>query len=234
MARHGARSAFTITELIVVMAIIAIIVAISAPIVTRSLGATRVTTAGDSLQGLLEAARQHAIAHNSVAEVRFYRYPLPGSTRPTINAIRVLRYHDEIQTDPDTLETFLAEPLLETFYLPESLTITTEETLSSLFSQTRRSWEKESSTSGGDEGFLQQRHIFEPNSSEDPEYMLLRFLPDGGTDLLQQATGPGKIWHLTVLSLRDEEILEGSSEIPTNYVTLQLDPFSGTSRLYRP
>ena len=69
--------AFSLVELLLVVAIIAMIMAFVVPVTTSVMLASRMTDATNQVEGLFVYARQTAIAHNHTVEVRFYQYGDP-------------------------------------------------------------------------------------------------------------------------------------------------------------
>lgn len=65
--------------------------------------------------------------------------------------------------------------------------------------------------------------------AQDTEYVAFRFRPDGSTDLPNN-NGDADTWYITLL----EGNSGGSSALPTNYYIVQVDPFNGSLKVYRP
>lgn len=74
------RTAFTLLELLVVMGIIAVLTALVAPAFTSLKSAGDVTSAADTIKGLVEQARNYAMAKNTYAWVGFFEEDANSST----------------------------------------------------------------------------------------------------------------------------------------------------------
>ncbi len=73
------RAAFTLVELLVVIAVIALIAGLAVPALEPMMKGSKLTTASDNVKFNLAAWRQQAIAENSPIEVRFLRYINPSN-----------------------------------------------------------------------------------------------------------------------------------------------------------
>jgi prepilin-type N-terminal cleavage/methylation domain-containing protein len=83
-----ARRAFTLIELLVVMSIIAILLVLMAPAFTTLKSAGDVTSAADTVKGVLDQARTYAMANNTYAWVGFYEEDVSTpSTNPATPGI---------------------------------------------------------------------------------------------------------------------------------------------------
>jgi len=83
-------SAFTLVELLAVIAIIGIIAAFTVPAATRILSGSQLGQATSLVVGQLKYARQEALSQNKTIEVRFYKYIDPAAPGTT-DAIRALQ-----------------------------------------------------------------------------------------------------------------------------------------------
>jgi len=86
-----AQRAFTLLELLVVMAIIAILMVLIAPAFTSIKTGNDVTTAANTIKGVLDTARTYANANNTYVWVGFYEenvsQPSPNSATPKIGRV---------------------------------------------------------------------------------------------------------------------------------------------------
>lgn len=213
------RSGFTLVEMLVVVAIIALIVAAMAPMVFSSLSASRLTAAGEVLAAQISFARQRAVSANEEIEVRFYRYDDPemAGNQETFNAMGIFKTSLEesgTTTEPQPV------PIGETYYLPSGVVIGESEVLSQIIAKAR---------SNND----QERRILKAQAT----YKAFRFLPDGSTDLLYiLGSGGGavdRLYSQSYLSLVEERFA-GSGDIPKNFFAIQIDPTTGRVTSYRP
>lgn len=81
MMHSGRPAAFTLIELLAVIAVMAIVAAMTIPAISHTMAASRLTTAGQMVVDELNSARQAAISRNIPVEVRFYK--LPAHNAPT-------------------------------------------------------------------------------------------------------------------------------------------------------
>src|SRR5471032_1970978 len=78
MRRHRTGAGFSLIELLVVLAIIAIVSAFAIPGIMGALQSSSLTSAGDEVSAMLSLARQHAMARNRQVEVRWYQFADPS------------------------------------------------------------------------------------------------------------------------------------------------------------
>ena len=96
LSQSKRRRAFTLLELLVVIAIIAILTVLVAPAFTNIKSGNDVTTSADKIKGLLSQARTYAQANNTYAWVGFYEEdgsvsstnpPTPGNGRLVLSIV---------------------------------------------------------------------------------------------------------------------------------------------------
>lgn len=201
--------------MLVVLAIIAILIALAAPGVIGSLNASKLTSSGDRLLGTLSEAQQTAFARNQAVEVRFYQY---NQAMGYGNAFRAFQSFMVGSSPGANVETLTK--LSELVKLPEGTVVSPEPLLSPLLNQGLID------DTTGDVGVPGAR------------YAALRFFPDGTCKLV---VASGNLATVILPSLPEsfvtvveEGAKTGAGGAPDNFYTVQVDPYTGRSRSYRP
>ncbi len=210
--------AFTLIEMLVVVAIIALIVAAMAPLVFGSLAASKLTAAGEIMAAQISFARQRAISANEEIEVRFYSYddPETAGNLVNINAMGLFKTTLEASggiANPDPV------PIAEIYYLPTSVVVSKSPVMSRLLDRARSEVDS-------------KNHIQKAQAT----YQAFRFLPDGSTNILQILggdEGEAQYYAQSYISLVEERFAD-LPEIPKNFFAIQIDPSNGRVSTYRP
>ncbi len=204
--RHG----FTMVELLVVMAIVGVMAAVIIPSIGPMLRSYNLNRAGSMITDELTFARQAALTQNADVEVRFYQI---GAATYTANAPFL------------AFRAFLSasnQPLDKIKFLPDQIMVSanadaanTPTTFSPMLDATTYATVL---TTGQDTL---------PAATSPTAFVSFKFRATGGTNLVP-VTSP---WYLTVCG---RNVAVNSNGLPTNYVSLQVDPVSGSVRTYRP
>lgn len=201
------KSAFSLIELLVVIAIIGILAAVTIPALTSMGRSGALTSTSQSVTGLLDLARQTAVAQNRPVEVRFYK--LPDYNQPATAAPAVYRGMQMFLVDSESTN---AAGKLVRFSNPVILAESPQ--ASSMMEESQFPEQ----TAPADAAL--------PEFGANYRYRSFRFKSDGGTDL---PTG-GK-WFFS-LQLQNDAVV--SNGLPANFVTVQIDPLMGRARTFRP
>jgi len=204
--------AFTLVELIVVVAIIIVLIALTVPALGPATRGVEITQSGGILAGEFQAARLEAIARNRPVEVRFYQVPegLFNSSDPQFRRVGFLLLQDD-----GTPTAFRSE-----YKLPDNLIIaphTGSDSLSPLLDQSA------SSVLSGSA---------ELTDGTTAEYVGFRFRPDGSTTLT-----PTGEWFLTIIEENDlgKSPQDGVSTAKLdNFTAMKINPLNGKTRILRP
>lgn len=213
--RSTASRAFTLLEMIVVIAIIGLIAAFVVPAAMSVVNGSRLTQAAGILTNQLSYARQSAMVKNRAIEVRFLRFqdpesPAGGSGQSSSNQFRAIQLL-EVQ-DGGALVT-----LGKVEFLPDATVLCADNRSSMLDSETVTQAPK--TPTAGDPPMPRgiEMHY---------DYVSFRFLPDGSTNLAANHN-----WFVSVVATKDQTT---SSKLPANFFILQVDPLNGIIHSFRP
>jgi uncharacterized protein (TIGR02596 family) len=203
--------AFTLVELLVVVSIMVIIAGLVAPAANTMLRGSQITQSADAIMAQLSSARQTAMTANRTMEVRFYRLADPSlvGNATAVRAIQVFKIEDNGDAKPDG----------RVQWLPGSILMDSDPTLSTLLGSAR---EKSSWTTASPV----DPKLSLPRVGTSYAAFCFRFRPDGSTDL-----DPPAKWFVTIHAENDGD---NHSTLPANFATIQVDPVSGSLKLYRP
>lgn len=220
LARLRRNVGFTLLELLAVIIIIGIIAALTIPS-TGILGSTTLTKAAEELTATLNEASETAVVENTPIGIRFYEIAsvdIPDSEEE-FRAYQLVRLTDIVPEDPTQTATEVAETDL--FYLPQQVLIMDTPANSTLV--TTDSLECE-----------QQQGESLPEAVKDATCYGFDFLPDGSTTLPKTAAEESEppLWFLTLVE--ETDLIRTSGELPKNFITLGINPFTGTVRRYQP
>ena len=226
-------------ELLVVVAVIAIVAGFAVPAVTTMVRGSQLVQGSQAIQDQIALARQTALSRNKAVEVRFYKFAdpeTPGENPedPDSGFFRALQLLE-------VLDNGVALPMGNITRLPINV-IMNEGVFSTVLQQRPRVLKAN----------LKQSDPEMPDNkvAKNYNYVALRFMPDGSTDM--PLTTPGKLatgagggeakkddsWYITLHGTNVEKGGAASDgltrTLPPNYFTLQIDSVTGATRAYRP
>jgi len=210
-ARHHSPS-FSLIEMLVVLAIAAILATLAVPSFTSMTRSYQLNTTGDLVINQLALARQAALSNSRLVQVRLYHLPDygqdPAGNKTVYRAIQSFTEGDPSATGSLTL-TAVTKPIF--FPAPIVLSTSTSPNLSPLLPS--------SPTAAG------SSDLSLPIYGNNYDYASFHFKPDGSTDL-----GAGT----NSVTLIMENDPSASAGLPNNYRTIQIDPAIGTARRFSP
>lgn len=226
MKLHGIRiRGFSLIEMLIVLSVLGVLFAIAAPNLFSLMQASSLSSEGNLIRNKLTQAQQLALSKNSDVEVRFFKMADPGSAEldPEFRAFQFFQYDERGQLNPVSKFFRISPPIL----------ISRE--MSTLLKEGGNR-----DQGAQDYGFLApsvgSAEIPIGDRQETVEYVAFRFRPDGSTDLpgrsgTSDAYQGGDTWYLTLVQGIETE---NSTDLPSNYYTIQLDPFNGRLAVFRP
>jgi uncharacterized protein (TIGR02596 family) len=199
---------FTLVELLVVLCIILILTAITVPSLGPMMASYNLNRSAGMVTDELTFARQAALTKNADVEVRIDQ--LGTQSSPTDLQFRAV--HSVLSAT--------GVPLDKVSHLPDQIIISPNVAFSTLLDYTN------ASRSG-----LTMNQETLAGSSSPTTYVSFLFRATGGTGL-SPVTPPIGIWDLALLV--EKAPVVAATGLPSNYVTIQIEPVDGQVRTYRP
>ena len=197
--------AFSLLELLVVVAILGMLMALTLPSMRSVLSANVITQGGQLVADQLMFARQEAIARNGDVAVRLCKFDDPNDARPgdVVGGLQSFR----VKADGTR------EPLGRLVRMPTGATISTNTSLSGILLQTAFQ------TAGAQDPNL-------PGVGKNYSWLDVLFHADGATSLPQDSSRTNNF--LTVVNSRDSEA------DPANYYSIMIESRNGRIKTFRP
>ena len=225
--RQSSRAAFTLIETLVVVSIIVLILAMTGPSLLGTMQASRLSSAGDTVVGLLAEAQQTAMAQNVPVEVRFFKYQTPTTTYESYHSLQAFKVTNDPTVAVGDVKELLV-PIGTLTRLPDSVIIPYEKMLAPLLDAKGFADTKQDGTSTY-------------SGVQAATYNAIRFMTDGTCRKLSDNPTTG-VAAMTYPTLRTScitlspEIGQQVNEtnLPKNFYCIQVDPYTGKIRTYRP
>jgi uncharacterized protein (TIGR02596 family) len=213
--------AFSLVELLVVIAVLAILLAVGASALSQGGNSLSLTTTAGHVQGILDEGRQIALSRNKYVQVRFLRKA--GEDR--YKAISLHVGDSPFYGTTAEYDTWEALGQLRqqgrTSFLPQTITIPggaqTSRLLTDLAADTAFTRAGTSKIAG--QSYEWVAFYFRPNGITD--YQMLNGLPYSGTNAF---------FSLVI----ENEFAQSTPDLPKNFSTLTLSPSTGRPVIFRP
>lgn len=226
-SRSAAIKGFTLIETLVVVSIIVLILALTAPSLYSTIKATKLSSSGDSVLGFLSEAQQISVSGNVQVEVRFFKYATPMSPVSTFRSMQMFKIgHQPMSAGGQFTE--VSQPVGDLVRLSDGIVIVNDTAnLSPLLPGDGFKDVKE----GGAGSY---------SGNSEAKYNAIRFLPDGSCRVLSSTTGGAVTLTYPALQQSCITLCEDLGKqiavdsLPLNFYCIQIDPYTGKMRTYRP
>jgi uncharacterized protein (TIGR02596 family) len=226
--------AFSLVEMLVVIVIVSLILALATPALTRTLQSTRLTSTGETLLGSIAEAQQTAVGTNTAVEMRFFNFTdtSAGDQSPIIHSYQLFKVVAATvgSGGSATIQETLT-PVANLVRLPEGIVIATDNSVSGAFSYNGSSISQPDTKPNSPVGY---------SGVQGANYFAFRFMPDGTCRTVN--TNVNNMASLVYQTLQNNffTLTYGSgtpvtlATMPKNFYTIQLDPYTGKVRTYKP
>ncbi|WP_395748505.1 Verru_Chthon cassette protein D [Prosthecobacter sp.] len=198
------RAAFSMVEMIVVVAIVSMLFAVAAPYTFSVIQAASLSSSGDTLMQKISQAQQRATSENRPIGLDFFYYS--KDEIQGCHAIQLVSYDAAAN---------MATPIEPPVYWSEGRVVLLEGVLSPMFS-------------------TNVQPIYTGAAAQEPfkklgaTFYRVVFYPDGSTNLRI----PLRTAYLTLVATKNYQ--KDLATPPPNYYTVQIDPVTGRGHSYRP
>ncbi len=219
------RRGFTLVEVLIVIALIAMLLFLTVPGLKDVISGSKITAAADQIVGDLNLARQTALKDSVTVEVRFYKYSDPSArNEQRFGAYQCFRLVQDLNKPSDYTSKRILRPIFEKVKtIPQGVVLVESEQWSPLL--TDETMSKENNRE-------RVRGLIPGQRDTEAEYLSFVISPEGETSL--DRTG-AKQWYLTLVNEGEYQKAPNPTALrPDNFIMLQVDPFTANVRRYQP
>jgi uncharacterized protein (TIGR02596 family) len=223
ISRPCRRSGFTLVEILVVLALIAMLLFFTVPGLKDVLKGSKLTSTADQIVADLNLAKQTALKESIPVEVRFYKFSDPSArNEERIGAYQCFRLKQDMNFPSDYTKPRIPVPLFEKVKaISQGVVIVESQEWSPLVSDPKMVQDRE-----------RVRGLVSGQQNTEASYFSFIISPEGETSL--DRTG-AKQWYLTLVTESEmQKAKDPASMKPDNFITLQVDPFTAAVRRYQP
>jgi uncharacterized protein (TIGR02596 family) len=228
------RRGFSLIEMLVVVAIVAMLLALATPALTRTLQASRLAAAGEAMMGSIAEAQQTALSTNTPVDMRFFSFIEDVDQAPVYHSYQLFKITQTTQGTGGsaTIKETLV-PLGNLIRLPEGIVIPVDTSLTGIFTVN-------GSSSSGLADTKENSQVGYSGVSG-ATYNAIRFMPDASCRTVGATTnGMAALIFPTNLQQCFFTMTFGTGSavtlatLPKNFFTIQIDPYTGKARSYKP
>lgn len=219
------RRGFTLVEILIVIALIAMILFLTVPGLKDVIKGTKLTAAADQIVGDLNLARQTAIKESVTVEVRFYKFSDPSArNEQRFAAYQCYKLVQDLNKPSDYTATRIAKPIFEKVKtIPQGVVLVDSAQWSPLLTD---------ETMKQDDNRERVKGLIPGQRDTEAEYRSFIISPEGETSLDRKGA---KQWYLSLVTEAEFQKAPNPAALrPDNFITVQIDPFTANTRRYQP
>jgi uncharacterized protein (TIGR02596 family) len=217
------RKAFTLVEILIVLAIIAMLLFFTVPGLTDVLKGSKLTSTADQIIQDIGLARQTAIREGVPVEVRFYKFRNPDAqNEERFAAYQCYRLRQDLNTPSDYTADRVSVPVFEKLkFIPAGVTLVDADQWSPLIASEKMHNDRE-----------RVRGLVPGEKDTEAQYYSFIISAEGETNLDRSGA---KQWYLSMVTEAEYRKAPNPMAIkPSNFITLQIDPYTANVRRYQP
>lgn len=219
----GRRPGFTLVEVLIVLALIAMLLFMIVPGLKDVFRGSKLTSTADQIMGDLNLARQTAIKESLPVEVRFYKFSNPDTkNEERFAAYQCFRLAQDLNSPSDYTTKRVAKPIFEKVKsIAQGVTLVEAEQWSTLLTDDAVKQDRE-----------RVRGLVPGERDTEARYFSFIITPEGETNLDRSGA---KQWYITLVNETDYQSAPNPAALkPKNFIMLQIDPYTANVRRYQP